>query len=179
MIKTTTGLVVSALSICTMVVKEYFSPVTAINAGVAVIGLKKGNVPPNFEFTTLTGDKVKLSDFKGKKLILNFWATWCPPCKEEMSHLEKYYKKNKNSANVEIIAVNMTNQDKPERVKEFVDAYELTFPILFDNNGELITAYQILTLPTTYLINTDGTIAHQILGPLEEKRLEELVNNLE
>lgn len=186
MIKRTTGLIVAALIICTMVVigviltkpAEYFSPVSAINAPEAVIGLKKGNLPPNFELTTLTGDVVKLSDYKGKKVILNFWATWCPPCKKEMPHFVKYYKKNKDSANVEIIAVNMTNQDRPEMVSKFVDAYGLTFPILLDNNGEVMDAFQILTLPTTYLINTDGTIAHQILGPLEEKQLEELTNNL-
>ncbi|WP_019414281.1 peroxiredoxin [Paenisporosarcina sp. TG20] len=187
MIKRNAGLVVTALIICAMIVinvkstepDEYFAPVTANNALEAEIGLKKGNVPPNFELTTLTGEVVKLSDYKGKKVILNFWATWCPPCKDEMPHLEKYYKKNKDSANVEIIAVNMTTQDRPEMVRKFVDAYGLTFPILFDNKGEVMDAYQILTLPMTYIINTDGTIGHQIRGPVEENLLKELVSNLE
>lgn len=174
MIKKTASLVITALIICAMIVinvkstepNEYFSPVTAINAPEAVIGLKIGNVPPNFELTSLTGDVVKLSDYKGKKVILNFWATWCPPCKDEMPHLEKYYKKNKDSANIEIIAINMTTQDRPEMVRKFVDAYGLTFPILFDNNGEVMDAYQILTLPMTYIINTDGKIAHRfVLNP--------------
>lgn len=187
MIKRITGLVVATLIISTMVVigmmltkpVDYFSSVSAINDPGAVIGLEKGNVPPNFELTTLTGDVVKLSDYKGKKVILNFWATWCPPCKVEMPHLQKYYKKNKDSANVEIIAINMTAQDRPEMVRKFADAYGLTFPILFDKNGEVMDAYQILTLPMTYIINTDGTIAHQIRGPVEEKVLNELLNNLD
>lgn len=188
MSKRTTGLVVAAaLFICVMIVinmkltkpDEYLSPVTAINAPGAVIGLKKGNVPPNFVLTTLTGDVVKLSDYKGRKVILNFWATWCPPCKDEMPHMEKYYKKNKDLKNVEIIAVNMTSEDRPETVRKFIDKHELTYLIPLDYKGVVMEEYQILTLPTTYIINTDGTIAHQIIGPLEEKQLEELVSNLE
>lgn len=183
--KRTTGVALAAFIICSMIVinlmltkpVEYFTPVTAVNSLEPV--LKKGNVSPDFELKNLNGDLVKLSDYKGKKVIINFWATWCSPCKAEMPHLEKYYKKSKDSANVEIIAVNMTSQDRPELVRKFAEAYGLTFPILFDNNGGVMDAYQILTLPTTYILNADGKIAHQIIGPLEEKRLEELVNDLE
>lgn len=189
MIKRTVGLFVIVFFVGIMILlnvvfdriepDEHVSAITTFDAPRAEIGLKQGNVPPDFELTTLTGDVVKLSDYKGKKVILNFWATWCPPCKEEMPHMEKYYKKNKNLKNVEIIAVNMTTEERLVTVREFINKYELTFPIPLDNKGVVMDAYQILTLPMTYIINTDGTIAHQIMGPLEEKKLEELVNNLE
>ena len=75
-----------------------------------VTGFKPGDTPPDFELATLSGELVRLSDYKGKKVILNFWASWCGPCKAEMPHMEKYYKKNKDAENVEIIAVNLTKQ---------------------------------------------------------------------
>jgi len=190
-IKRNVGLIVTALIIGTMIVMsvksnidktepdEYFETTTTIDSSETETGLKQGNVPPDFELTTLTGDVVRLSDYKGKKVILNFWATWCPPCKEEMPHMEKYYQKNKDTENIEIIAVNMTTAERPESVREFVDAYELTFPIPLDKTGEIMDAYKIGQLPMTYMINTDGTIAHQISGPINGKVLNELGNNLQ
>ncbi len=191
MIKRNVGLIVTALIISTMIVMsvksnidetepdEYFETTTTIDSSETKTGLKQGNVPPDFELTTLTGDVVRLSDYKGKKVILNFWASWCPPCKEEMPHMEKYYQKNKDSENVEIIAVNMTTAERPGSAREFVDAYGLTFPIPLDKTGEVLDAYKIGPLPMTYMINTDGTIAHQVSGPINEKVLNELGNNLQ
>ncbi|WP_108588056.1 redoxin domain-containing protein [Paenisporosarcina sp. OV554] len=191
MIKRNVGLIVTALIIGTMIVMsvksnidktepdEYFETTTTIDSSEKETGLKQGNVPPDFELTTLSGDVVRLSDYKGKKVILNFWASWCPPCKEEMPHMEKYYRKNKDSENVEIIAVNMTKAERPGSAREFVDAYGLTFPIPLDKTGEVMDAYKIGPLPMTYMINTDGTIAHQVSGPINEKLLNELGNNLQ
>ncbi len=145
-----------------------------------VPGLEKGATPPDFELTTLAGDVVKLSDLKGKKVVLNFWASWCGPCKAEMPHMQKYYKKNKAKENVEIVAVNLTTAEKMgiEGVEKFIDAYGLTFPIPMDRDGIVMDQYQVMTIPTTYMIGTDGTIAHKIVGPMDEKKLKELVNNL-
>lgn len=191
MIKRNVGLFVTALIIGTMIVMsvkssidktepdEDFETTTTIDSSETETGLKQGDVPPDFELTTLTGDVVRLSDYKGKKVILNFWASWCPPCKEEMPHMEEYYQKNKDLENVEIIAVNMTKSEKPGMVKKFVDSYGLTFPIPLDEEGKVMNAYQIIPLPTTYMINTDGTIAHQISGPINGKLLNELGNNLQ
>lgn len=191
MIKRNVGLFVTALIIGTMIVMsvkssidktepdEDFETTTTIDSSETETGLKQGDVPPDFELTTLTGDVVRLSDYKGKKVILNFWASWCPPCKKEMPHMEEYYQKNKDLENVEIIAVNMTKSEKPGMVKKFVDSYGLTFPIPLDEEGKVMNAYQIIPLPTTYMINTDGTIAHQISGPINGKLLNELGNNLQ
>ena len=142
-------------------------------------GLSKGDQPPNFELTTLDGKKVELSDYKGKKVILNFWATWCPPCKAEMPHMEKYYEKNADKENVEILAVNLTSMDKGEKkIKEFVDGYGLTFPILLDAEGKIGEEFQAFTIPTTYMIDTKGTVQHKIVGPMNEDMMGKMVEGM-
>ena len=150
---------------------------TSVDSNIET-GLKQGELPPDFELTTITGETFNLSDYKGKKVILNFWTSWCPPCKEEMPHMEKYYQKNKVSQNVEIIAVNMTTSDRVNAVEKFVNAYELTFPIPLDKDGNVMKAYEIIYLPETYILNSDGIIAHHIRGPVNEKLLNELMSDI-
>ncbi|WP_064093057.1 peroxiredoxin family protein [Rossellomorea aquimaris] len=142
-------------------------------------GLSKGDRAPDFKLTNLKGKDVSLSDYKGKKVILNFWATWCPPCKAEMPHMQKYYEKNAEKENVEILAVNLTSQDEGERaVRQFVDGYKLTFPILLDEEGEIGEEYRAFTIPTTYMIDTKGEIQHKIVGPMNEDMMKKMVEGM-
>jgi peroxiredoxin len=145
-------------------------------------GLEKNERAPDFKLTTLTGETVKLSDYKGKTVILNFWASWCPPCRVEMPYMENYYGENKDSENVEILAVNMTKMergggDKVEKVEGFVNELELTFPILLDDDGEVMKLYQVMAYPTTYMINPEGIITDVVISSLDEELITELVNN--
>ncbi|MGR3765824.1 redoxin domain-containing protein [Rossellomorea sp. NS-SX7] len=143
-------------------------------------GLAKGDSAPDIELTTLSGENVKLSDYKGQKVILNFWATWCPPCKAEMPHMQKYYEKNAEKENVEILAVNLTSMDEgKDKVQEFVDGYGLTFPILLDVDGNVGEEYRAFTIPTTYMIDTKGQIQHKIVGPMNEEMMGEMVSGME
>ncbi|KPL59464.1 redoxin domain-containing protein [Rossellomorea vietnamensis] len=143
-------------------------------------GLTKGDSAPDFSLTTLDGEEVKLSDYQGKKVILNFWATWCPPCKAEMPHMEQYYEKNAKKENVEILAVNLTSQDEGKKaVQQFVDGYELTFPILLDEKGDIGGEYRAFTIPTTYMIDTNGLIRHKIVGPMNEEMMGKMVRGME
>lgn len=143
-------------------------------------GLKQGEIPPDFELTTLSGEMVRLSDMKGKKVVLNFWGSWCPPCKAEMPHMQNYYKKNAKKDNVEILAVNLTTGETKgiPAVEQFVDAYGLTFPIPLDESGDLAQQYQVMIIPTTYFIGTDGVIAHRYVGAMDEKMLKNLVKGM-
>ena len=142
-------------------------------------GLTKGDVAPDFTLTTLDGKEVKLSDLKGKKVVLNFWATWCPPCKAEMPHMQNYYEDFAKDENVEIIAVNLTSGDKEESVQDFVQDYGLTFPIPLDVEGNVGGTYQAITIPTSYMIDTKGRIQNKIVGPMDERMLTDFISNLD
>lgn len=122
-------------------------------------GLEVGNIAPDFELKSLSGEPAKLSDYKGKKVMLNFWATWCPPCKAEMPEMQKFYEANKE--NVEILAVNM---DPKADVAGFVKERGLTFPILLDEKNEVNKNYQIVSIPTTFFIDEKGIITHRFIG---------------
>jgi len=193
MMKRMIGLSIAALLIGTMVVLmvksniEQFEPIdesyTTVGSAIPVgnQGLEVGETPPDFELTTISGDLVKLSDLKGEKVVLNFWTTWCTWCKVEMPYMENYYQQYKESANVEIIAVNLTAAEYQgiKGVQRFIDAYGLTFPIPLDVDGEMEMAYRISSTPTTYMIGTDGKIGQRIVGPMDEDKLKDLVDVLE
>lgn len=146
-------------------------------------GLKEGDVPPDFELKTLDGTLVKMSDFKGKKVILNFWASWCPPCKAEMPHMENYYKTKAKQQNVEILAVNLTSAERGgdvrNKVETFIEEFGLTFPVPLDENGEIGETYQAFTIPTTYMIDATGLIHTKIIGPMDEEVIENIVSEME
>ncbi|MGM9965862.1 TlpA disulfide reductase family protein [Rummeliibacillus sp. TYF005] len=142
-------------------------------------GLKVGQTAPDFTLKTLDGKEAKLSDYRGKKVILNFWATWCPPCKAEIPHMEKYYKKSAKDDNVEILAVNLKKSDKDEHyIKDFVKSYDMTYPVLLDTDGEQQEQYQIVTIPTTYFIDTKGKIQTTITGPMDQKKMSDIIANI-
>lgn len=143
-------------------------------------GLAKGELSPDFELTTLEGEKVKLSDYQGKKVILNFWATWCPPCRAEMPHMQNYFEEHAAGNNVEILAVNLTTEDRGiDKVRNFVKEYELTFPIPMDEKGDIGTLYQAVTIPTSYMIDTEGRVQNKVVGPMNETMMKEMIANMD
>jgi len=143
-------------------------------------GLAKGEVAPDFELTTLDGKEVRLSDYQGKKVILNFWATWCPPCRAEMPDMQNYFEEQADRENVEILAVNLTTEDRGiDKVQSFVREYELTFPVPMDTSGEIGSVYQAVTIPTSYILDTDGRVQNKIVGPMNETMIEEMIANID
>jgi peroxiredoxin len=136
-------------------------------------GLKVGAKAPDFELKTLAGDTVKLSDLKGKKVMLNFWATWCPPCKAEMPAMEEFHKEAGDD--VVILAVNI---DPHLDVKAFVDENKITFPIPLDEEDTVNETYQVLSIPTTYFIDTKGNIGNKYIGAMNLDAMKQYTKEL-
>ena len=126
-------------------------------------GLDVGKLSPEFELETLTGKTVRLSDYRGKRVIINFWATWCPPCRAEIPDFQKLY----NNHDVVILAVNLTQSEKSEEhVTEFVNDFEMTFPVLMDEQATVSTTYQVQAYPTSYMVDSNGHIQYLAMGPM-------------
>ncbi|HLR69389.1 TlpA family protein disulfide reductase [Virgibacillus alimentarius] len=139
------------------------------------VGLDKGQLAPNFELTTLDGEKVKLSDFKGEKVFLNFWATWCPPCRAEMPDLQKLHE-NKD---VKILAVNLTQTESdPDKIQAFMDKLDLTFTVPLDKQSTVGNQYQIQPIPTTFMIDSNGRIQNKAFGALNYEMMVQEVEKL-
>lgn len=152
----------------------YMIYTTAFTEKAADVGLEKGNIAPDFELVTTTGEKVKLSDFRGKKVLLNFWASWCGPCRAEMPDMEKLNKEGRDD--LVILAVNATQTEKSkEDPKSFIKELGLTFPIAFDEKGEVVKMYQVIALPTSYFIDSKGKINEKYTGTLSH---EQMVNGI-
>ncbi|ANB58747.1 MULTISPECIES: peroxiredoxin family protein [Anoxybacillaceae] len=149
---------------------------TSLDSGK--IGTNKGQFAPDFELLSITGNKVKLSDLRGKTVILNFWATWCPPCRAEIPEMQKFYENNKNN-NVEILAVNLTNSESsPDTVKDFVRDKGMTFNILLDKQGKIGNLYGIITIPTSYIIDKNGIIREKHVGPMSYETMDNFISSI-
>ncbi|HHU19441.1 MAG TPA: redoxin domain-containing protein [Bacilli bacterium] len=139
------------------------------------IGLKRDYIAPDFEIMTLDGQQVRLSDYRGERIMLNFWATWCPPCRAEMPDMERFYQ----DTEIEVLAVNLLEAERTiDDVDQFVDEYELTFPILLDEIIEVAMIYEIQPIPTTFMIDSEGTIQFKSIGPLTYDQMIEVLDNI-
>jgi len=117
-------------------------------------GLTPGLFPPSFEVERLdTGETVTLEAFKGKTILLNFWATWCPPCIAEMPSLEKLYQANKDK---DFLVIGIASQDSKKDVQEFITASNITFPILLDPKGVGTQKLELGGFPETFLLDKEG-----------------------
>ncbi|MHB0989164.1 MAG: redoxin domain-containing protein [Bellilinea sp.] len=142
-----------------------FAPATT---GGATPFPRVGFAAPDFELAGMDGSAVKLSDFRGKVVFLNFWASWCPPCRAEMPAIQKLSSVYPPEQ-VAILSVNATNQDNLEDVRTFIDNYGLTFPVLLDIDGSVNRNYQIQALPSSFFIDAEGEIRKVVIGgPLTE-----------
>ncbi len=139
---------------------------------------QQGFLAPDFELKTPTGESIKLSDLHGQAVLVNLWATWCPPCRTEMPSIEKAYQEYKDQG-FTVLAVNMTYQDDPFAVVPFINKQALTFPILLDETAEMADAYQLRSLPSSYFIRRDGIINEVVIGgPMSEALLRTRIEDI-
>lgn len=132
-------------------------------------GLRSGNTAYDFQLEDMDGNTVQLSDFRGQKVFLNFWASWCPPCRVEMPHLQNFYEENDD---VVVLGVNVvSSESNPANASAFIDELELTFPNLYGVE-DVVNLYMVESLPTSYFIGTDGTVYERVVGPVTEDILQ-------
>jgi len=116
----------------------------------------------DFSTTSVNGQEANLKDFKGKVIFLNFWATWCGPCKMEVKDIDSMYNKLKNK-NFVVLAVDV--QEDAKKVKSFMKENNLSFPVYLDKNGKISYKYGVRGIPTTYIIGPDWKIVGRTVGP--------------
>jgi peroxiredoxin len=132
-----------------------------------------GSPAPEILLKDLQGQDVKLSDLRGKVVLVNFWATWCKPCKEEMPAMQASYDKLRDRGFV-VLAVN--ELEDTEKVAEHIRAYGHTFPVVMDRNNTVANKYGVVGLPASFLIDRQGIVRERVSGNLlTESRIEEMV----
>jgi peroxiredoxin len=138
-----------------------------------VLGVGIGMPAPDFSLPVLDKpETIRLSQFKGKPLLLYFWASWCLPCRLESPYFEKTYRAKKESG-FTILAVNTTSQDSLQDVRAFVKEFDLTFPILLDQTDSVSQFYQVRGLPTSFFIKPNGLIQRIFIGGMSDEQIEE------
>jgi peroxiredoxin len=136
------------------------------------VGISIGNKAPDFELQELMGDNIKLSDHYGNAVILNFWASWCPPCREEMPEFQKIHDRE----NIVVLGVNL--QEDRENIQSFKDKLGLTFPLLLDPHAKVKNTFNVFTQPVTYFIDKNGVIIDKKFGPLTSEEIEEKISKI-
>lgn len=136
-----------------------------------------GTKAPDFTLKDVSGKKVSLSSFKGKPVLLNFWATWCPYCRKERAHLDAVYKEYKGKG---LIVISVSTDDSVETVREYLKKIPAEFIVLSDNDGRVASLYNISGLPSSLLINGEGIIKNRLVGFREwdDSSSKEMLNSL-
>ncbi len=139
---------------------------------------KVGYLAPKFSLTGLDGKVYSMEALQGKPVVINFWASWCGPCRLEAPELVRLYEKY--GSKVEIYAVNVTINDQIENAKAFAEQYGFTFPVLLDKEGEVSGKYGINPIPATFYVNREGVIVDKVIGLVDgqtmESKFQKLIN---
>jgi thiol-disulfide isomerase/thioredoxin len=133
-----------------------------------------GERAPKFSlFNVRTNQEVSLASLQGKPVFLNFWATWCPPCKAEMPEIERLY--NTHKGDVAIIGVSMGPRDEPAGVKNFVDAASYSWSFIHDSNYDVATRYNVMSIPSSFFIDKDGVVRVVHVGMMDGNMMENYI----
>ncbi|MBI4664894.1 MAG: TlpA family protein disulfide reductase [Nitrospinae bacterium] len=159
-------------SVLVFVVVLMMAGLVANPAGAEIVA---GKQAPNFNLQTQNGAAISLDSLKGKITVLNFWATWCPPCTAEMPALERSFNKHKDNG-VAFVGVNY-QQDR-QTVAKFAQNAKITFPLALDEDGKVADAYGLAGIPVTFFIDKNGKVVAYHTGPITEEQLDGWVTRL-
>ena len=135
----------------------------------AEVGTEVGKKAPNFSLKNMNNKEVTLRELEGKKVFINFWASWCPPCKAEMPDIQKL--EENHGEDIEIIAVNL--EEEKTKVEKYLNNEELDFTVLLDKNNKVAGQYLVRAIPTSYFLNEKGIIIEKNLGVLSYEKMKE------
>ena len=139
---------------------------TILASGILVTGcaeaLEIGKAAPSFQLTDIDGQSVSLSDFQGKPVLINFWATWCAPCLFEMPYIQEVYDEWAEPGLV-VLAINVG--ESPSRVENFMHYFNFSFPVLLDMKKNVAAKYNVIGYPTTYIVDSESIIRDIRIGP--------------
>lgn len=129
---------------------------------------------PDFTLADLEGRQVRLSDLRGKKVLINFWTTWCPYCVQEMPLLQKFHDGHRGG-NWQVLTVNITSSERGVApVQSYIRANNYTFPVLLDEKGSVAALYRVNSIPASFILNEKGEVIKTKIGPFTEKEMDEL-----
>jgi peroxiredoxin len=134
-----------------------------------------GSKAPEFSMTSLSGQQISLKDLRGQGVLVNFWATWCYPCREEMDDLKAAYEKYKDQG---IVILGIDMKEGEETVRKFIESYKITYPILIDMDGKVGDAYNVFGIPSSFFIDKDGVIRDIILGEMNQDSINNKIEKL-
>ena len=149
-----------------------------IGAAHALAGPPKiGQPAPAFDLELLEGGRASLAELRGHPVLVNFWASWCKPCRHEMPELVLRYQQL-HEAGLEVLAINLTDQERKKDIQRFVGELQLPFPILLDTKGKVRRRYGLRGVPTTIFVDTVGIVAAVHSGPLSPEALDRLLTSI-
>ncbi len=151
------------------------SPSLSLSPTPPSTGPYPGQQAPDFSLVDLNGKPIRLSDLRGRPVILHFWATWCPICRQETPALEAVNQRYR-SHGVVLMGINV--RERPENVQEFARSSRLTFPVLIDSDGSVAGRYQVTGIPTTLVIDSSGVVRFRHVGPIREEQWEEYLTQV-
>lgn len=136
-----------------------------------------GYAAPNFTLVGLDGKEVRLADLKGKPVFLNFWATWCPPCREEMPAIQKLF--TIYGKDVAFLTVNMTVTERSTKnIEDFLRQNGYTLPVVLDKSGDVATKYLVRAIPTSFFVDRKGIIREKVVGSMNEETMREYLKEI-